>query len=284
MKPTDVLGLRRQLLAEYAPRARYPRPSMAAVAGKVHGALASGCQAFYVTADMLSVAQAAAPSMPRQELLHGDEPATRGIMLYDGVLPLPAYSSYRPEVIGFLWNADVQVAPTGADRWREASAVPEGERVPGVRIMPITRHPRHGGKIIVSSLADNPTECAWNETPAHDPWRLTPILLATWTIMQQTLAIRDVERVTPGKAKGKRGPATPQTVVIVRLRKRERGENADGAGHEVEWSHRWLVAGHWRNQWLPSRGMHRQQWIDGYVKGPEDKPLVVKDRVQAWVQ
>ena len=52
----------------------------------------------------------------------------------------------------------------------------------------------------------------------------------------------------------------------------------------VSWSHRWLVNGHWRNQWLPSRAAHRLQWIAGYVKGPASKPLVVKDRVTAWVR
>ena len=49
---------------------------------------------------------------------------------------------------------------------------------------------------------------------------------------------------------------------------------------DVEWSRRWVVSGHWRNQWYPSLGVHRQIWISPYVKGPEEAPLVVrKDRV-----
>lgn len=74
-------------------------------------------------------------------------------------------------------------------------------------------------------------------------------------------------------------------VVIVRLRRKSLDETSDGEPvGDVPWSHRWLVSGHWRNQWLPSRMAHRLQWIAGHVKGPQHKPLVVKDRVTAWVR
>lgn len=42
---------------------------------------------------------------------------------------------------------------------------------------------------------------------------------------------------------------------------------------DVEWSHRWMVGGHWRNQWYPSVRGHRRKWIMPYVKGPPDKPF-----------
>lgn len=41
----------------------------------------------------------------------------------------------------------------------------------------------------------------------------------------------------------------------------------------IEWSHRWIVSGHWRNQWYPSSGTHELTYILPYVKGPDDKPL-----------
>lgn len=46
-----------------------------------------------------------------------------------------------------------------------------------------------------------------------------------------------------------------------------------------DWSHRWLVSGHWRNQWYPSEGVHRPIWIDAFVKGPSDAPLLVRPTV-----
>lgn len=50
-------------------------------------------------------------------------------------------------------------------------------------------------------------------------------------------------------------------------------------GTEVEWSHRWLVRGHWRQQWYASEGVHRAIYINPHIKGPEDKPLIVRDKV-----
>jgi hypothetical protein len=47
---------------------------------------------------------------------------------------------------------------------------------------------------------------------------------------------------------------------------------------EANYSHRFIVSGHWRNQWYASGQVHRQIWISPYVKGPEDQPLVVRPR------
>jgi len=68
---------------------------------------------------------------------------------------------------------------------------------------------------------------------------------------------------------------------VVQLRRRSTG-TGDGGGpgaHTVEHDHRWMVSGHWRNQWYPSRSAHRQIWVQPFVKGPEDKPLVVRPHV-----
>ncbi len=66
--------------------------------------------------------------------------------------------------------------------------------------------------------------------------------------------------------------------MVIHLRRIDHTGKRDGDPGEVEWSHRWWVDGHWRNQWYPSTQDHRPVWIDGYVKGPEDKPLVLKER------
>ncbi len=49
-----------------------------------------------------------------------------------------------------------------------------------------------------------------------------------------------------------------------------------------EWSHRWVVSGHWRNQWYPKTKKNRPLWIQAYVKGPENKPFIAKDKVFVW--
>jgi hypothetical protein len=59
--------------------------------------------------------------------------------------------------------------------------------------------------------------------------------------------------------------------ILLRRMAREQGQ-AKGVGQT--YSHRWLVSGHFRNQWYPSEQTHKVIWIEPYVKGPEATPLV----------
>lgn len=70
-------------------------------------------------------------------------------------------------------------------------------------------------------------------------------------------------------------PGDP-TVDVVELRRRRYEPSGMTDDERKEWSCRWLVSGHWRSQWYPSLGVHKTIWVSGYVKGPDDKPLVVK--------
>ena len=60
------------------------------------------------------------------------------------------------------------------------------------------------------------------------------------------------------------------------LRKRSAREHAETS--DVNWTHRWMVSGHWREQWFPSLDTHQTIWIAPHVKGPDELPLVHKDR------
>jgi len=80
------------------------------------------------------------------------------------------------------------------------------------------------------------------------------------------------------------GLAEIRDVVVCELRRaRPRGyewpETGDGQAH---YSHRFMVRGHWRNQWYPSLQRHRQKFIPAYIKGPDDAPLLEKKRVWVW--
>jgi hypothetical protein len=109
-----------------------------------------------------------------------------------------------------------------------------------------------------------------------------------WRVMQKLMAERIVtseHRVAgrPARRDAKRFEMPPPLLRVIELR-RPRGEN-EGEGGEREagrYSHRWIVRGHWRNQWYPSQGRHKQKYIGEYVKGPDDLDLVVKQRVWNW--
>lgn len=67
-------------------------------------------------------------------------------------------------------------------------------------------------------------------------------------------------------------------VKVVCLR-RVHPESGDGKDRTIEWTRRWLVDGHWRNQRVgPGRQEMRLTYVHPYIKGPEDKPFVEPKR------
>lgn len=98
-----------------------------------------------------------------------------------------------------------------------------------------------------------------------------------WRLMQQTLAVRSSERASkPFRRRWEREDLPEKKVTVIRLRRPATPANEGGEPKHVDWTHRWLVGGHWRNQWYPSLSIHRQVWISPYVKGPADLPLDVR--------
>ena len=64
-------------------------------------------------------------------------------------------------------------------------------------------------------------------------------------------------------------------VKVIQLRRVEAASTASAKDSDpVEWSCRWVVNGHWRNQ-AYANGEHKLIYIMPYVKGPDDKPLRV---------
>lgn len=109
---------------------------------------------------------------------------------------------------------------------------------------------------------------------------------ALWRMVQQRIA---VQRVVPAdraeRRRWERENARPlPEVTVIELRRPISRPSEGSSVMPVEWSHRWIVDGHWRNQYHPSTGTHVPTWIAPHVKGPDDKPLIVKQKVHAWVR
>ena len=111
-------------------------------------------------------------------------------------------------------------------------------------------------------------------------------IIAMWRLMQQTIVDVRTEPVERSlrKAAVKR-KMKQNEVSVIALRKRKRAES-EGPEVEIEWSHRWLVRGHWRQTWVGPRngelGVDRYQvpvWIHPHVKGPDDAPFLVREHV-----
>jgi hypothetical protein len=127
------------------------------------------------------------------------------------------------------------------------------------------------GTTLQATLADV------EQNPAFTKYgKVIRFVLASCAWLKQRIAV--VER-TPLERHARKRLQREQGIEIhdikvIRLRRAESLARVEGShGEPVEWSCRWVVNGHWRNQYHPSDGKHELQYILPYVKGPEDKPL-----------
>lgn len=115
--------------------------------------------------------------------------------------------------------------------------------------------------------------------------RLLQFMQALWRMLGQRVAVGLQSRPSRGTRRRLEKAKYPEKyVTVVTLRRPRTPAGVDDERHPVEWSQRWIVSGHWR--WQPyGDGTVRQIWISPYVKGPEDKPLVVRGaRVFRWAR
>jgi hypothetical protein len=93
----------------------------------------------------------------------------------------------------------------------------------------------------------------------------------------------DYRQILPSRHLRKRvarAKIEPPAVHVVQLRRALHHGPTPEKGDGFEYSHRWLVRGHWRMQACgPGRIERRPRWITEHIKGPDDKPLVVHDKV-----
>lgn len=67
----------------------------------------------------------------------------------------------------------------------------------------------------------------------------------------------------------------PSDVKVIELRRAESQGHEATTSEPVEWSCRWIVNGHWRNQYCGLGHDRKLVYIMPFVKGPADKPLRV---------
>ena len=113
-----------------------------------------------------------------------------------------------------------------------------------------------------------------------EPLETMALLKATWLLMRQE-EIVESSSAEPSRNSAKRmrrQGREPSAVRLIDVR-RKRYPSQGRESYAREYDHRWSVRGHWRNQWYPSRGVHRPKWIEEHVRGPEDMPLIEKPTV-----
>lgn len=91
-------------------------------------------------------------------------------------------------------------------------------------------------------------------------------------------------RIRIGTGQSKR-TVTIRKIVHVRSKGKKSIQDLESSGTKIDWSHRWVVRGHWRKH--EGLGKNREgvycvdgrTWVNSFEKGPEHAPLVKKLRL-----
>lgn len=266
---------------------------------------------YCVSADMTRLAVSAGMALPSYRLHPEDLPSTHGLLLWEE----PATDSYDgteqvgAPIIGASWatsGSAVQVRLwCRQDDWLRMLAEPSEEA--GLEPLPAAAvrelRIRYPQQIVSMSTGRLPfgTVPGWLAAAPADTRHLSPAemadhvaaetrheqaeraLVVSWLLMGQTLtrqedvqapraAVRRIARIDPRLMGATRYVQLRHQTVAAE----ERG-TGEGAGRQAR--HRWVVRGHWRNQYYPSRQGHRPIWIDAHLRGPDGAPILDPDKL-----
>lgn len=256
---------------------------------------------FYVTADMTALAHHAATSLTDFEMRPEDLPAPVGMLVFEDApirheaagnqpVRLVTWGPWLGHLAIDYWSGtreyleQVEVAQAAFDANTTPAENQAWLREKFAHIKPgqlADLHPPHNFTYLRTTLIEAGTPDL-TDTPEADV-ALLRLIQATWLLMGQSLATS--ERVAADRASRRRiqrlDRAYGTEVRLIRLRRArtERGTDPDERPGTREYQHRWVVRGHWRNQYFPSRDANRPIWISPYIAGPEGAPLIGGEKV-----
>lgn len=174
------------------------------------------------------------------------------------------------------------------------------------RVVPVYGHDEGDTRLSAMTLVDPNTWTVFPELADPNPKSFVSMVIAATaknakpgehTLLDfvraaWTLATSDEERdvhaiarrnksVNVGKSgRGRRRVDVEVSVLDIKRPKVPHGGDRNTEGGAFSYSHRFEVRGHYRMQACgPGRSQRRKRWIDGFVKGPDDKPLIRKTKV-----
>lgn len=264
---------------------------------------------FYVSADMTHLAVSAGMALPAYRLHPEDLPTTHGLLLWEEAVT-DAHDTgdhAGAAIVAVSWavhGGGVHVR-AWAHREEWLTVLAKGDPTMGIPDMtpaevrtarqeyPYPLVCMFGGYLpfaripgwLVAAPADT-SELSLTEIQDHfrSATRIEQAeraLLVTWLLMGQALAREDQESAPRSSAKhiARIDPNLLTTVRYVRLRHQSIPQPAAGEGGGRGYRHRWIVRGHWRNHYYPSRKDHRPIWIEQHLKGPDGAPILDPEKL-----
>lgn len=231
---------------------------------------------WWIGADCCDLLAHAAPTMPPVTLTPESVPDVHGFVFFE-----------RPIVGQDALHPDIEIS-VDALQWQP-------EFVRGIPALAITTWEHHSDPQFPPTplgRSDWPvgfdTDHQLPDVPAQSMESITEdrrLLAALWQLTAQPELVASTHE-KPYRAAAKRISRrgyTPQSVRFVYLNRKTGRRNQPGSTGTRTYSHQWIVRPHWRQQpYGPGRSLRRATYIDAHVKGPEDKPLRVRDTIKVW--
>jgi hypothetical protein len=273
--------------------------------------VARGAYLYQVTEDMCMVVQHAASALAELDRFHRDEePTGCGMVYFERPMPIaevrgrtmlghwliwgPAYDGdYEGAGTAMYWLNDTldEADDVAQDALAEYDRTERRElyemlgrwgpigcdfAVDGMRMGPPILHP--DAEVQAQMIAAG--------TISSDATNTARYAKALFFLLGQTLVATHEPHLRRTAARASRRMNLPGRVTVIDLRRSE-GSRRDGESN-VEWAHRWIVRGHpaWRkcSEDNPHAEPYEKGWrvrvyIAPFEKGPENKPLVVTDKL-----
>jgi hypothetical protein len=267
-------------------------------------ALENSTELWWVSEDMSKLAWDVTLSGTEPEDLSLTElPSPHGIMwLNGGGGPVLATKKFPDEDFLNVGDTPTELMSMNAIVWHTPTTPIPGVQIGKTRFMGMTASPdlvrdTSQWNSILSPLDLETNEIEFFRIPTYVPYENLKALAQKMALVVMRLAreeavgekTSEIVGVNPNKKKSRKDQKHRiETVTCASLRRQRYLSDSERETESREYSHRWIVRGHMRNQPIGPRNAkdgqkHLRVWIAPYVKGPEDKPLVLKDRVQLFV-
>lgn len=257
---------------------------------------------WWVSEDMSKLAWDVAMSGTEPEDLSEKElPAPSGIMWLNGGGGPALVTKHQPDAEFFeTGQTETEILSINAIIWYTPTIGIPGLEVGKPRFMGLSASPAltrdtSQWSRILSPMDLESNQIEFHRLPTYVTYHSLKFLPRKMALIvmrlsrEETVGERvDADVVVTGEGKKKKQRSKKiETITCASLRRHRYTSDAEREAEAREYSHRWIVRGHMRNQPYGPRHVeggqkHERVWIAPYIKGPEDKPLVLKDRVQVW--
>jgi len=264
----------------------------------------SSVPAYFMSKEIVRVIEDAADGLPDVfSLLPDDMPTPTGFLFIEGGMEVPklgvTHAGERPWD-AFAWRHNTEPVgvtlpatsfrQAGISKGRAGLAMMDFCTSDGSNLYPVDVTAWPWGM----SLADKSIEAADGQMDIHTEAerdemvvvyeRMMRLYATAFMFMRQKILVPYRQQTSRAeRRRAKKEGREPEDVFVIRLRAREARVRAAESTQTTEWARRWIVRGHWRNQWYPSLNMHQPKWIGPYIKGPDGKPLVEPEKMFAVV-